>query len=125
MAKRRTKAERRAAALKAWERRRANSKVKQHVEKPNAEPDKSQALSSLERLNMLAPPDILAASRTAAQAIANDHLTDTGALAIPAIVKEGGSLYLQTLHSDGSHSRNRISISGAKKLFKELSAILL
>lgn len=127
-AKKRTKAERSAAAKLMWARRRAaakrfvftkpfveegsSAKAKAHAPKAANSPDKSMALSALANIPM------------ELNQVASGHPLQVST-AIPAAVKEGDDIYLMTSHRDGSHSRQRITETGARKLLRELSGILL
>lgn len=112
--KKRTKAERSAAAVAAWARRREKATlaaVKQDAREQDRAaakearetPDRTMAMSVLEKMPLYSE-------------------VDNG---IPGVVREGESIFLTLSHRDGSHTRQRVSESGARKLFKELGAILL
>jgi len=171
--KKRTKAERSAAAKASWARRRAaaargerlkvledtgramaaaGKKIFKGAEarKASATPDKSMAMSVLEATGKVAytPVDGPLVDR---RAYPDEHYVPIGhdfgraptafperdqldryTIAqmqgnsiTPGIVKEGDALFLTQSFRDGSHSRQRISEDGARKLFKELGAILL
>jgi hypothetical protein len=153
--KKRTKAERSATAKASWARRRAAAargerlkvlegvgramKAKEHAPIAEGSPDKSMAMSVLEATRNVGwvPVDspLVMAVDNKGDALrryaAGESMpvvevrADNWQPVTPGVVKEGDAPFLTQSFRDGSHSRQRISEDGARKLFKELGAILL